>query len=156
MQFLDAPGLLAVEFADREAVALDVVNHARRRRRRRRIDHAADDAVRIDIPGQHARGIETFQLVIIVLAAELLEIPPRQPVLNGQHDGVGSEHRIDVPHHLVEEMRLHRQHDDILLAGFGRLVDGFHSGGLDLAVMPLELEPVLLDRGKIARPGRSR
>ena len=46
-------------------------------------------------------------------------------------------------------MRLHREDDDILLAGIGRLVDRLHLRGLDLAVMPLELEPVLLDRGEM-------
>ena len=149
MKLLDAFSLLAVEFADREAIALDMVNHAGRDGRRRRINQAADDAVGIDLPGQDARGIETFQPVIVVLAAEPLEVPPRQAVLNGQHDGVGTEHRIDIPHHLIEEMRLHRQHDDVLLAGLGRLVDGLHFGGVHLAVMPLELEAVFLDRREV-------
>ena len=56
---------------------------------------------------------------------------------------------VDVAHHLIEEMRLHRQHHDILLAGVGRLVDGLHFGGLHLAVMPFQLEAVFLDRGEM-------
>ena len=91
VQFPDARGLLAVEFADREAVALDMVDDARRGRRRRRIDHAADQAFRVDMPGQDAGGIEAFQLVVVVLAAEPLEVPPGQAVLHRQHDGVGAE-----------------------------------------------------------------
>ena len=83
------------------------------------------------------------------LAAEPLEVPPGQAVLHGQYHGVGAEHRIDIAHDLIEEVGLHRQHDDILLAGLGRLVDGFHFGGLDLAVVPLQLESVPLDRGEM-------
>ena len=52
-------------------------------------------------------------------------------------------------HHLIEEVRFHGQHDDILLAGLGRLVDRLHLGGLHLAVMPLQLQAVLLDRGEM-------
>ena len=99
--------------------------------------------------GEHARGIEAVQSMIVVLAAEPLEIPPGQPVLHGQHDGVGTEQLVDIAHHLIEEMRLHRQHDDVLLAGVGRLVDRLYLGDLDLAVMPLELEAALLDRGEM-------
>ena len=46
-------------------------------------------------------------------------------------------------------MRLHRQHNDILLAGLGRLVDGFHSGDVNVAVMPFQFQPVLLNRGEM-------
>ena len=87
--------------------------------------------------------------MVVVLAAELLEIPPGQSVLHGQDHGVGAEQRVDIAHHLIEEMRLHRQHDDVLLAGIGRLVDGLHPGGLHLAVVPFELQSVLLDRGEM-------
>ena len=51
--------------------------------------------------------------------------------------------------HLIEEVRLHGQHDDVLLAGLGRLVDGLHLGGLDLAVMPLQLQSAFLDRSEM-------
>ena len=90
-----------------------------------------------------------MQPLVIVLAAEFLEVPPGQAVLHRQHDGVGAEQAVDVAHHLIEEMRLHRQHDDVLFAGFGRLVHGLHLGGLDLAVVPFELEAVLLDGGEV-------
>src|ERR1700728_2315774 len=115
----------------------------------RGIDHAADEAAGVDMLGQHACGIEALQPLVIVLAAEPLEVPPRQAVLHREHDGVGAEQAIDVAHDLFEEMRLHRQHDDVLLAGLGRLVHGLHLGGLDLAVVPFELEAVLLDRSQM-------
>ena len=91
VQFLDALGLFAVEFADREAVAFDVVDDARRSCCRRGINHAAYDAVRIDILGEDAGGIEALQPAIVVLAAEPLKVPPWQAVLHGQHHGVRSQ-----------------------------------------------------------------
>ena len=98
---------------------------------------------------QDARGIEAVKLVVVVLAAEPLEVPPGQAVLHGQHDGVGIEQMLDVAHDLIEEMRLHREHHDILLAGFRRPCSPPSFGGLDLAVMPFEFQAVALDRSEM-------
>src|SRR6185312_11812371 len=83
MDELGALGHLAVELADREAVALDMVDDARRGHRRGGIDDAADETGGIDLAAEHARGIEALELAIVVLAAELLEVPPGQAVLHG-------------------------------------------------------------------------
>ncbi len=100
---------------------------------------------RVDLLDQDAGRIEAFELLVVVFAAELLEVPPRQAVLHGKHHGVGAEQVVDVLDHLVEEMRLHGENDEVLLAGVGGLVDRLDLGGLHLAVMPFELEAVLLD-----------
>jgi len=81
------------------------------------------------------------------------KIPPRQAFWTVSTTVFGTEHRIDIAHDLIEEVCLHRQHDDILLAGIGRLVDGLHSGGLDLPSCHSSLRP-FFGSLRDARPGR--
>ncbi len=57
-QGLDARRLRAVEFAQREAVALDDLDHARRHQFGGRVDHAADDALDFDVGGDAAVRID--------------------------------------------------------------------------------------------------
>src|SRR5271154_7055327 len=70
VQFLHPRRLFAVEFADRKAIAFDVVNDAGGSSCSRWIDYAADKAAGIDMLGEHACGIEALQSLIVVLTAE--------------------------------------------------------------------------------------
>ena len=149
MQALGAFGLAAVELAQGEAIALDVMDDARRGDGRGGVHDAADEAAGVDLLGQDAGRVERLQSLVVVLAAQLLEIPPRQPVLHRHDHGIGAEQGVDVARGLIEIMRLDREDDEVLLAGVGRLVDRLDLRGLHLAVVPFELEAVLLDGGEM-------
>ena len=97
------------------------MDDARRGDRRGRIDDAADDAAGSIFCVEQAGRIEALQL------SGRRSLPPSfwkyhqgRPFCTVSTIGVGAEQMVDVAHHLVEEVRLDGEHDEILLAGLRR------------------------------------
>ena len=72
--------------------------------------------------------IEGFQALAIEAAALFLEVPPGDAVLHRHHDGLRPEQIFDVFSDPLEVIGLHTKHDEILLAGSGRPVEGLDVG----------------------------
>jgi hypothetical protein len=133
----------AVQFADGEAVALDVPDHARREQLGRGIDHAADDALRRDLRADHAVRIDALHRRAFERSAVLVKIPIRDPVLHRHDHGLGAEEPGHLVRHRFDLVRLHRQDDDVLSARPVVAVGGLHlARHLLLAVGRDQLEAV--------------
>ena len=78
--------LVAIELAKREAIPFDMQHDAGSDQVGRRVDGAADHALGVDRPADHAAWIHSLQVDAVELAAVALEVPPRNPVL-GADDG---------------------------------------------------------------------
>ena len=52
----------------------------------------------------------------------------------------------------MQIVSLHAEHDEILLADIGCLVESLHVGFPNGAVMPMELQPLASDRGEMRTP----
>ena len=106
--------LRTVGFAQREAVAFDVMDRARTADFRRGIDHAAQHAVRAEAIPLHIAGIDALQACALEWPADLVEVPPRHAV-DARHDGrVLPDQRLHGADDRRHRMRLQR-HDHIIL-----------------------------------------
>ena len=77
----DALALRAVDFGQRQAMALDVQDHAGAFDLRRLIADAGNDRVDRQMAGDDAAGIDALEALALVRAAVLEEIPPGNAVL---------------------------------------------------------------------------
>ncbi len=84
-----ALGAGAVRFAERNAVAFDVLNHSGRGNFSGEINDGPDHAASFNRRRNHAAGIDAFQTQSFPLAAEALKIPPRNSVLRADDGGLG-------------------------------------------------------------------
>ena len=148
---LHALGFRPVRLANREAVALDHLHHARRDQFGGRIDHGADDPLRADIGGNLAVRVRRRDGPAFERTGKLMEIPPGQAVLERDHGGAGVEEARQVLGNRRHLMGLERQQHEIVGAG---LADGSGgAGNLALrAVLLDEREAVLPDRLKVGPP----
>ena len=103
-----------VELAERKPVALDVPNHAGFGDDRGGIRNAADDPVRVDGTVEHAAGIDGLDDAPGVLAAELLEVPPGDAVLQGDHGRFGAEEHRQVVDDGRDLVRLEGQQHQVV------------------------------------------
>ena len=141
----DAGALRAVDFGQRQAMALDMPDDARAFDLRRLIADAGDDGVDRQMAGDHAAGIDALEPMALVRAAVLEEIPPRDAVLGRQHHRLGREDRGDVGRDRRELVRLDPEHDEIGTADVGDAVGRLDPGD-DLLAALLEYEAALADR----------
>jgi len=150
MQFLHAFRLLARQFADRETVAFHVVDDAGFGDGGGRVDDAADDLVGVDVLAERTVGIERVEALAVMRAAVVVEIPPRNAVLHGDDHGVRTDDTVHLARHLFQVVRLQGQDDEVMRAQFGDVVCGLGDlGDVFGAVLPDQLEPVLLDRFQV-------
>ena len=91
--------------------------------------------------------IDAFQPQIRILALQAVEIPPRHAVLRGDHGRVRPEQRPHLLGRFPGLMRLQRDDDVVLRPELGRIVGGRHLA--TRSSPPIELQPVLLDRGEM-------
>ena len=99
-----------------------MVDHAGGDDFRRRIDHAADNVSDVDFGREHAAGVDGFNDTAVELAAVLLEIPPRNPVLQRHQHRLRAEQLPQGVDHRRDLMRLERQYDDVLRPGIGHVL----------------------------------
>ena len=139
-------GDLAVKLADREALALDVAHHARRDQFGRRVDHATEDLLcrhagcnaplRIDALDRHSGE----------LPAVAVEVPERDAVLHRHDHGLRPDQVRQFVDDSLDLVCLHRQHDDVLHAGFGVVIGREHvARDLRAAVVGDQLDAVAAD-----------
>ena len=83
----------AVRLAEADAIALGVADDARLDDVGREVRERSDDAPRLDRRGDDAAGIDALETQPVELAADALEVPPRDAVLRADDDGVGTEER---------------------------------------------------------------
>ena len=83
----------AVELAEREAFALDVLHDAGRHQFGGRVDDAAEHARRRDALRQAAARVDAQHRAALVLAAVAMEVPVGDAVLHRHDDGLGPDQR---------------------------------------------------------------
>jgi hypothetical protein len=84
-------GLAAVGLAETDLVDLGMPDHTRFDDVRREVHQRSDDAPRLDGGGDDAAGIDAIETESVELAADSIEVPPGNPVLRADDDGVASE-----------------------------------------------------------------
>src|SRR5690606_14521603 len=97
-QPLDSLGFLAAWLAERELVAVDVLDNARLHDLGRRIDDAADRALGTENVPLLAAAIHRFQPLALPGAAMAIEVPVGDTVIGRDHGRVVAEqwpHRFD-------------------------------------------------------------
>ena len=141
----DALGLLAVDFGDRQAMALDMPDDARALDLRRLVADGGDDGVDRQMASDHAAGIDALEPNAFVRAAMLEEIPPGNAVLRRHDHRRGRDDRGDFGCDRRELMRLDPEHDEVRAAGLGDAVRRLDARD-DLFAVLLELEPAFADR----------
>jgi hypothetical protein len=119
---LDARGFRTVELAHREAVALDVADHAGRDELRGWIHDAADHAVDGDTRGDHAPRVDGLDPRPLEGAAQALKVPPGDAVLHGHDDRLRTEQAAHLRRRGRDLVGLHGGDDDVVRAGLGDLV----------------------------------
>ena len=147
----DALARAAVELAEREAVAFDVLDDAGRDHRGRRVDDAAEDARGIDGLRDGARRIGGLDREAFVFAAVTLEIPPRDAVLHRDQHGVRVQERAAARAAIgVDLMRFDGEDDEVLLAGLVEVGGRLHAFAADFrAVVRDQPQAVFADRGEM-------
>jgi hypothetical protein len=78
--------------AEAEAIALDVLDHARLDQLARGVDDAAKAALGPDRPPQHAVGVDARELPVAERAVEAIEVPEGDAVHRPDHRGRVAEH----------------------------------------------------------------
>ena len=144
-----------VELPQREPVALLVLDDARLHDGRGGVDHAPDDVLGGDVLGDDAAGVDALQPRALPRSAVPLEVPPRNAVLRGQHDGVRPDERRQQRRDGDEPVRLHRQHDDVCDPHLRRVV-GREDLGREVAVRAAHHDAALPHRRQVRPPRNER
>jgi len=105
----EAIGTRPIRFTERNAIALDVLNHSRRNNLGGKVDDGTDHAMRCDGGGDDAAGIDTLQPQAFPFPAEALKIPPGNSVLRTNDRGIGPQNRLQVRCELRQAVRLSRR-----------------------------------------------
>jgi hypothetical protein len=113
---LNARRLLAIDFGERKAIALNELYHAGLGDLRCGIDDGSDHAFCRQMIGNHAAGVDAFDAAAFVLAAVAEKIPPGNAVLRRQHHRFIIEQCWQVAHDVSDLMRLHAEDHEILRA----------------------------------------
>src|SRR6516225_3145191 len=138
--------------AEREVIAVDVTDHARRLDLRRRVDDAADGALGSELVPLSAAGVDAFQPRAFIRAAVLVEIPIGDAVDGGNNARAWPEQRPHGVDDVGNGVGFQANDDKILRAEFGGIVGAaqtYHA----LFAVDEELEAVLAHRRKM-RPTR--
>ena len=119
------------------------------------VNDRSDDPLDRNVSRDAPAGIDAFKSAAGVLGDAFEEVPPGDTVLGGQHHGAATINLGEIAGHIGDLMGLHGKNDEILLAGLGEPVGGGYRGG-DFAFTVDELQPVRLDRFKMAAAGDDR
>ena len=111
----------AVRLAQREAVAVGVVDDARFDDVGRRIDDAAQHLRRRQARGQRALGIDRLDDPAVEVPAELVGVPPRHAVDRRDDGRVRPDQGLELRHRRQQRMRLQGQHQIVLRADLLRI-----------------------------------
>src|SRR6266699_2332155 len=122
-------GDLAVELAEREALALDVPHDARAHQAGGGIDDAADDAHRVDDTSDLATGVDGVQMNALELSTVPLEVPPWDAVLRADHSGPGTQVRRHPRRHRRKAVGFERHEDGVGVAHRCEVVGRFDRDG---------------------------
>ena len=106
-------GLAAVGLAEADAVALGVVDDAGLDDVGGEVGERSDDAPRLDGRGDDAARIDALEPQPVELAADALEVPPRDAVLRADDDGVGTEERRELRRERGQAVRLDAEEHDV-------------------------------------------
>jgi len=69
--------------------------------------------MRFDGRGDHAPGIDPIETQSFPIAAETLEVPPRNSILGADHCGIRPQHRPQLRRKLRQAVRLHPKKDNV-------------------------------------------
>ncbi len=141
----DPRGLRAVEFGERQPIALDMADDAGAFDLGRLIADPGDDRVDRQMAGDHAAGIDALEPMALVGTAVLEEIPPRDAVLGRERHRLGPKDRGDVGRDRRELVGLDPEHDEVGTAGVGDAVGRLDPGD-DLLAALFQDEAALADR----------
>ena len=111
----------AIRLAKREFVAIDMLDHPRLHDLGRRINHRADHPLGPDGPPLPVLRIDRDQAPLRERAGQVVEIPPRHPVLAGHHRSAPPEQRPHMIGCLPGLMGLEPDDHHILRAELGRI-----------------------------------
>src|SRR5439155_9658485 len=110
--------LRTVRLADTQAVSIGVMDHTRLSDVGGQVRERSDHAPRLDRRRDDATGIDALEPQAVQLAADALEVPPRNAVLRAHDDGVGAEQGAERGSEGRQAVRLDAEDDDV------RLTDG--------------------------------
>src|ERR1700730_11919366 len=97
----------SIDLGERETIALDVTDDARSLDRRRGINDAGDHSVERQIVRDKSARINAFQADALIGTPMLEEVPPRNPILRGEHRGLRTHDRGKVAHYGRGLVRIH-------------------------------------------------
>ena len=86
---------------------------------RRRINDAGDHSVERQIVRDNSAWIDAFQAGALIGTSMLEEVPPRNPILHGEHRGLRTHDRGKVAYYRRNLVRLHAEDNQVLLADAG-------------------------------------
>ncbi|MCY1201915.1 hypothetical protein D9M72_133880 [compost metagenome] len=138
----------AVRLAQREFLAIHMLDHAGRHDFGSRIDHAADRALRPQAAPLPAARVDAFQRRARQLAAVLVEVPVRNAIDAGHDRGFRAQQRLDQVDHARHRMRLQRNEDIVLRPQLARIAGAAHPRRALLAV-DQQPHPVFLHRRQV-------
>ena len=138
----------AVGLAEADAIAFGVPNDAGLDDLGREIGQRSDDAARLDGRRDDAAGIDAFEPQPVELAADALEIPPRDAVLRADDDGVGTEQRRKLRRERRQAVRLDAEDDDVRVADRAQIA-GDRRAHLEIAVGADDPQAALLHRAQV-------
>ena len=105
--------LRAVRLAEADAIAFGVVDDAGLGDVGGEVGQRSDDAPRLDRRGDDAARIDALEPQPVELAADALEIPPRDAVLRADDDGVRAEQRPQLRRQRGQAVRLDAEEHDV-------------------------------------------
>ena len=131
--------------------ALDMPNDPRFRYRRRRIGDAANDPLGVNPLEQDTARIDSPHHPARELTTESLEVPPRDTVLKGHDNGVGTEERVQIVNDWLDLMRFEREEHDIVRTKVANGVGRRKRSHRDL-IVSLDQRQAMLANGSEMRP----
>ena len=150
---LNPLGVTTIELPHRKPIAFNVADDPGLGHDRGRIGDATDDAPRIKPLKENAAGVDGSDHAICVLAAKLLEVPPRDAVLQRHHDRLWAQQRVQLIDDGLDLMGLERQEHDVVRAQFS---NGVGRAGRRDGCLPVCLDQgqaTLADCSKMGAPG---